>query len=282
MHNVTPPALDDERLFDDIVDAKRDPTKARLRSVRSSVLQAYQAYRAAAPEVERVLGATLSREEREALIHAYEVSTRPMRDLRAKLLDRADAARCPFCGISQSATLDHYLPKEDHPTFSVYSRNLVPCCGQCNTLKDRLVVDRLTKVRGFLHPYFDAIPAERYLRLKITITRTAIALNYRIEPPVGLLPQRTCLQIENHFRLLGLADRYRLMSLDELSGKHGSLLRIYGTGKDASLVKEMLADESESFAAVYGVNHWRAVLYAALAEDDQFCDGGFKVIGQSG
>jgi hypothetical protein len=29
-------------------------------------------------------------------------------------------------------------------------------------------------------------------------------------------------------------------------------------------------------ATEFGVNHWRAVLYAGLAENDEFCDGGFK------
>lgn len=281
MHNVTPPALDDEQVFDAIAAAKRKPTKSHLRSVRGPVLEAYQAYAAVAPRVEQVAAVTVSDDERKALIHAYEVPTRPMVNLRAMLLDRVDAARCPFCGISQSATLDHYLPKEDYPAFSVYSLNLVPCCGHCNTLKQRLAVDESANVRKFLHPYFDPMPGVRFLRLAITISPAAIVLTYNVERPAGL-PKQVYLQIQSHFRLLGLADRYRLMSLDELRGRYRALLQVYGPTEDAERVKRLLANESESLAAVYGANHWRVVLYVALSEHDLFCDGGFKVMGKPG
>lgn len=281
MRNLTPLALEDDQVYDSVVAAKRNPTRSRLRSVRSSVLQACQAYAAAAPAVDSLAAAVLSDNERKALIHAYEVPTRPMTELRAALLSPVDAARCPFCGIGESATLDHYLPKEDYPTFSIYSLNLVPSCGRCNTLKRRLVVDDGTNVRRFLHLYFDIIPAQRFLHLAVTVSGETIGLTYRVERPVGL-PYSAYLQIESHFRLLRLADRYRIMSLDELRGRYAALLRLYGAGENAGRVKAMLTDEADTLTAAYGVNHWRAVMYAGLGAHETFCDGGFRVIGTAG
>ena len=38
MRNMTPLALEDDQVYDSVVAAKRNPTRSRLRSVRSSVL----------------------------------------------------------------------------------------------------------------------------------------------------------------------------------------------------------------------------------------------------
>jgi hypothetical protein len=187
MLNVVPLALDDERRLDLLIAAKQDPTRGRLLTARPVVLAAYQAYAASAPEVGHLASATLSLDEGEALRHAYESATKPLDELRAALLDRVDVARCPFCGISESATLDHYLPKEDHPVYSVYSQNLVPSCCLCNNRKRQLVVDQVTRVRLFLHPYFDLVPADQ-LNLSNQadsehVSRSVYAVNKSFSPP---------------------------------------------------------------------------------------------------
>lgn len=44
---------------------------------------------------------------------------------------------CPYCGISNPLTLDHYLPRNtsDFPHFSFAAFNLVPACSSCQTAK---------------------------------------------------------------------------------------------------------------------------------------------------
>lgn len=60
---------------------------------------------------------------------------------------------CLMCGGFGLGTLDHYLPKDIYPEFSLLSKNLVPACN-CNSL-------RKTAYRGtrspqrVIHPYFD-------------------------------------------------------------------------------------------------------------------------------
>jgi hypothetical protein len=277
MLSVAPLALSDESGFDLFIAAKQDPTRGYLLTARPAVLAAYQAYAAAAPEVGHLGSAQLSSEEGDALRHAYESSTKPLEELRTALLDRVEVARCPFCGISESSTLDHYLPKEDHPVYAVYSQHLVPSCCLCNNRKRQLVLDQATQVRLFLHPYFDHVPNEQFLHLTVGVSVTTINLTYHIGQPASMSPALHA-QLISHFRLLNLADRYRLRSLGDLRGMGKSLLRLYGSPGKPDRVRQRLLEEADSIASEFGVNHWRAVLHAGLAESDEFCDGGFKAI----
>lgn len=43
---------------------------------------------------------------------------------------------CPYCGEGMSVVeLDHFLPKGQYPLLSIYSKNLVPSCVECNKEK---------------------------------------------------------------------------------------------------------------------------------------------------
>lgn len=135
MRSIPLLAVDATVVFDDIASAKRPPRRAHMRAARPLVLAAYQDYEDAVPEVGGLAGAGLTERQKEAMRHAYTVETQPMTTLRGELLKRIIVARCPFCGISELSTLDHYLPKELYPEFSVFPKNLVPSCAVCNTRK---------------------------------------------------------------------------------------------------------------------------------------------------
>lgn len=277
MRSIPPPAINDRALYDSITAAKREPRCRRLALARPRVLAAYAAYRLLAPDLDTLEAAHLPQPRQEALRHAYTVETQPMTDLRGRLLERAESARCPFCGISESSTLDHYLPKELYPEFSVYSRNLVPSCGFCNNLKRELIVDNDTGVRVFVHPYFDFIPREDFLNVRVRISNNALILSYRLQRPANM-PRRTFQRLGLHFDALGLADRYRRMGLEHLGGQYPSLRRAYGDNRDAARVANKLAEEAGDFEEAFGPNYWLAKLYRGLAGNAQFCDGGFDVV----
>jgi hypothetical protein len=264
-------------IFDDIAAAKREPRRTRLRSARDVVLAAYDSYSLAVPDLEGLVEATLQAQQKEALGHAYMVETKPMTDLRVDILDRPEVARCPFCGISESSTLDHYLPKERYPEFSVFSKNLVPCCGVCNPLKRDRILNEGTDVRMFLHPCFDPVPDSDFLSVRVRFMEDALILSYRVVRP-ATMSERIFQQLRSHFDKLDLADRYRRMSLEYLGEQYRAFSRAYGRAEDSTRVAEKLQQLSEDFGAEYGVNHWRAKLCEALSRNVEFCDGGFEVV----
>lgn len=42
---------------------------------------------------------------------------------------------CPICGIRVSDQLDHYIPREKMPEFSLFTPNIIPICNKCNGKK---------------------------------------------------------------------------------------------------------------------------------------------------
>lgn len=269
--------VDDTEVFDQITAAKRGQRRVRLVAARPAVLEAYERYDDATPEVGNLAHAALTALQREALNHAFNVETAPMTEMRGSILKRISVARCPFCGISESSTLDHYLPKEQYPEFSVFSPNLVPCCSPCNTRKRDKILDDNTDVRLFVHPHFDQIPTTLFLTVDIDLQVDAIGLRFRVIRPAGMAVA-TFQHLRSHFRLLDLADRYRRMALEHLGGQYRALKRTYGPGEDAARVSSELTLAAEDFEERYGENYWLAVLYRALAAHDDFCDGGFEAL----
>ncbi|NIK37912.1 hypothetical protein FHY12_000197 [Xanthomonas arboricola] len=269
--------VDATDVFDEIAAAKHQPRRGRIQKARTKVLAAYHSYEDAVPEVGGLDEAALTDLQKEAMRHAFIVETEPMTGLRGDLLKRISVARCPFCGISESSTLDHYLPKEQYPEFSVFPKNLVPSCAVCNTRKRDRILDEGTNVRMFLHPCYDVIPNTEFLTVRARMDADALILSYRLTRPVGM-SLRTFRHLRSHFSVLDLADRYRRMGLEHLGGQYPALRRAYGSGENAERVAEKLIEGAVDFEEASGPNYWLAKLYRALAGNDDFCDGGFEVV----
>jgi len=279
MRQVSTPIIDDAKIYDQVTAAKRQPRRGQLLAARDAVIEAYDNFSASVPDVAHLPAVVLAIEQRRALLHAYRVETKPFARLKRQLTEPVILARCPFCCIGEASTLDHYLPKELHPQFAIYSGNLVPCCSPCNTRKSQLVLDDKTEIRLFLHPYFDPIPDEQFIKLNVSILPNALGLAFRTYQPAGLA-EAAYLQLKSHFRLLRLADRYRIMSLEHLRNERRSFRRFYGPHNDTDRVSFELLQNAEDWEEDFGPNHWRVVLYRGLAADIAFCDGGFEVLEQ--
>jgi hypothetical protein len=277
MRSIPLLAVNATDVFDEIAAAKHEPRRGRMQAARTEILVAYQGYDDAAPEVGELDKAPLTDPQKEAMRHAFTVETVPMTALRGDLLKRISVARCPFCGISESSTLDHYLPKEQYPECSVFPKNLLPSCAVCNTRKRDRILDKGTNVRTFLHPYYDVIPGLAFLAVRTRVEADALILSYRLTRPAGMA-LRTFQHLRSHFIELDLADRYRRMGLEHLGGLYPALRRAYGPSEDAERVAEKLIEGAKDFEEVSGPNYWLAKLYRALAGNDDFCDGGFEAV----
>ena len=74
------------------------------------------------------------------------------------------------------------------------------------------------------------------------------------------MPEVIFHHLKLHFRVLNLAERYRLMALDHRLGQYRALMRMYGTAKNAAGVSNGLLEKVEYFAADQGENYWHAVM----------------------
>ncbi|WP_143273863.1 HNH endonuclease [Bradyrhizobium canariense] len=76
---------------------------------------------------------------------------------RFKNLRSQQVASCPMCGSSVTGALDHFLPKETFPEFSVMAANLVPACTSCNSSVKGSTYKGESPEEWLIHPYFDTL-----------------------------------------------------------------------------------------------------------------------------
>jgi len=101
-----------------------------------------------------------------------ETRLKKLYDSKARVaIDHRDGIRaierrlCPYCGYNSPNTLDHFLPKDIYPEFSMYGKNLIPACGDCNNRKGVNVWK--DGQRQFINPYCDAFLVEECVHLSI-------------------------------------------------------------------------------------------------------------------
>jgi hypothetical protein len=86
---------------------------------------------------------------------------------RFKSLRSQQVAICPMCGSSVTGALDHFLPKETFPEFSVMAANLVPACTSCNSSVKGRTYKGESSEEWLIHPYFDTLASSNLWEVRI-------------------------------------------------------------------------------------------------------------------
>lgn len=267
---VAPPHIDRYRL---IVNGKRDAeVKARLEAVDASVAIRYEAFEVA------VSGSSIRTLPEDLALQAMEADLRSCYAIRTKNLGailkaiksaqpRRLLEKCPYCGITLPTTHDHYLPASTYPELAVHGLNLVPCCPSCNETKGNRWKD--SQHRWFIHFYSDPIPDAQFLHVTLVPSPAADALGARFEiRRPSTTPSRTWATVGNHFTKLKLLERYSEFVNEEIASALDSCAdHVCDGGRNAA---NFLVRTAGRLDAVFGKNHWRVVLYRALAESDVF------------
>lgn len=273
MRNLPAPICDAEKIYDAITGEKRNLIPGRLRKIRKNVHTAYRTYIANSSNLETLAPIVIKPLHVKSLIHAYVTETKSMRTLRADLMDPDldDFAQCPYCGINEPKTLDHYIPKESHPEFSIFPINLIPICNQCNS-KYKGKKFLLAGKRIFLHSYLDALPDHEFIVAEVSVGRK-IEVEFKLSPNANYKPFSDLLG--THFAKLNLNERFKDQSSIEMKKLRESLKRVYNIHENYNDVENELTEEANDFRMALGANHWKVALYRGLASSREYCDGGF-------
>ncbi|WP_371069327.1 hypothetical protein [Sediminibacillus sp. JSM 1682029] len=196
----------------------------------------------------------------------FSKQKQPGRTYYDKLMNLPINDMCPICGYRTVDSLDHYLPKEKYPIFSISPINLIPTCMGCNKKK---FSDAPTRPEEeYIHPYFDNIENDLWLYAEI-IEELPISVLYKVKPHNSwddVMSER----VTKHFKRFKLGQLYSSYASEELSGKIFSLKQSFEQG-GTSVVKRELQKEVESLRFSH-VNSWKTALYTALYESDWFCE----------
>lgn len=243
-----------------IIDSKRD-RKAELLRIKEEIVINVTWYYSERSNLE-ILNANTSLEtHKESLLHCFNIKTTPLKRLEKQIIENSYI--CPYCNIEFSRELDHYLPKEDFPEYSFYAVNLIPCCHSCNQIK--WIRWRNWTKRIFLNTYFDWIPNEQFLFIRLKIEDDILVWDFYIDRTLISVSDTLWELLESHMNNFNLSDRYRedfntIITEEILNSIRGHDLI------DVLKLKEFLLWEIRTKNKFWD-NYWKTVIYKELSNN---------------
>jgi len=219
------------------------------------------------PQSLTILG-SIGKKEMEIIYNYRMVQTTIGKAYYNQIILSAQFGKCPLCSVRNVDTLDHYLPKSKYPIYAVTPINLVPACSPCN--KDKKVDFPKNSVEQTLHPYYDNVEAESWVKAKVLQT-DPIGFEYYVSPPHAW-PDILKKRVANHFDSFELRELFASHASEELRGFRGVFVNLYNS--HPNLLKDHLNECYTSTALSLGKNSWKAVMYEALRNDTWYCNGG--------
>lgn len=163
LNKITRPYINDALALTELSENKKASSYPQLLAIVDIVHLAYAQYEAVGGNAFAVAPVTLSAQANNYLKGHYKSPVKGLSHINTLRLSQ-EHLTCPMCGSTHRGTLDHLLPQASHPTFAIFSLNLVPAC-KCNSNRnDRLLGDNPGE--RILHPYFDGCLSMRLIRAK--------------------------------------------------------------------------------------------------------------------
>lgn len=264
MKNRIPYQCDNKEIYTNAVASMKGTYKGRptkkptLEALSDSVKLRYDEYELKfnPNDLIQVTSSNRSEDEKKSLIYLYESNPKAVSNLKVKIKHAQEEHLrqiCPSCGILPALEVDHYIPKELYPDFSIYSRNLIWTCGTCNGRK--LQYWKENAYRGIINFYIDDIPSFNFLGCKVTNNNGILTATYYIkEHKLTNYPT-----IVKHFEKLRILDVYR----DHIPTKLEEIIAALKSFKDIiddRKVKKILLKQYIQRKIDFGINDWKACM----------------------
>lgn len=267
--------FDDKLAFDHVVSHRIKKYNEDLSTLGSRVVQCYTTYEThvMSPTGHGPTSFTAA-EQADLKANAKFIKLAYFKYLRADI-NASINGLCVYCNQIQVSEIDHYLPKAIFGEYAIFSANLVPSCEKCNKKK----LDRFRQTKGgrrYLHPYFDMLPSsDQYLTCTLSFNATVTAkFGFQLPPDT---PSDVANAIQCQFEDLDLAIRYGAEAAGDMANNLGSYYLAFKRGSSA--LREQLEANWRSAVATFGINHWLSVTRRAVYESEEFCEGGFQLLG---
>ncbi len=205
-------------------------------------------------------------EDKSSLLKLYSSQRKPLKELRVVLTTNERNERdnlCPNCTIGEVASLDHFIPKDEFPEFSVNPINLVPCCSTCNSKKKDNWKDNDKML--FLNLYADVIPNIQYLFVEV---KSKLDFKFVVDNRNNI-DENLFEIIDSHYEKLGLTQRFRENSdkiITELAGLISSFSSLVQEEELVRVIKKHYKDKEP----ILGVNNWEIVLSNVMIDSGMY------------
>lgn len=261
MFNINPIEVNEVELLDSIIALKKNKNRNILDLKKEELYFSYQSYENNKYSIENIVHIeSIDNEIKYALQDSFN-SSKKMKEVKKKIFENISRNVCPYCMISEPTTLDHYLDKSSFPEFTIYSKNLVPCCPICNLKKGTLFLD--VGIRNIINFYYDSLPKNRFLNIELGYDNVPfvekISLKFKEESNINLI-------IINHFKNLKLEDRYKKEISDELTYIFKLFSKPTCTLSREEIENSLKAD-IDTLEELYGCNYWKSALRHAIIKN---------------
>lgn len=202
------------------LDLATDTKKAnvnQLIALRKDLEEIYKGYKDLVLDTGSDLAESDFADHKDLLIDYYE---RPPSKLSIELKARRNdhgLNECPSCGNPLSPdTLDHFIPKDSWPEFSIFPNNLVPQCRHCAPKKSSRYYCEIDQCTMFIHPiYFDLLSK---IGFRVKAQMKGEKPEFKVEfVKVGELTDSDTARVKKHLAELDVKSRFALYCLKEYS-----------------------------------------------------------------
>ncbi|WP_248548435.1 HNH endonuclease [Paenibacillus odorifer] len=274
MKNLNPPKMLPNQIYSDLMEnAKSEIKKTRLEQLQPYVFERYNLYLASKLRLESMSESAIIEEEDKTILEScYNRNKDGYLEgaVVAKIIELQSIQHqnvCPYCGIDRPRTIDHYLPKNEFPEFSVYPLNLIPCCQFCNGKKGKRWLKEGERL--FINYYHDSLPDVKYLYTNIEMSRLGVPkVTFRLENNNNI-PSALFNIIQNHYETLDLLREFSLNVASEISAINDKIKHEKISIKSH---KRSLQVDLNSLNRLFGRNFWKSSLLEALINCDAFFD----------
>jgi hypothetical protein len=253
--------------------SKTDPNyKVRLLGYDSIVSPEYVKYDNAfdANNITSLSILTHDNQRKTDLIKMYSFGNTKIQEFKDYILTDEEGRThntCLNCNMNEANTLDHFLPKDEYPEFSVHPKNLIPSCSNCNSKKSTNW--RVGSSSLFINFFLDDIPDTQFLFCSIIGTTNSFKVNFFIQNINGI-DLDLYRVIESHFNRLDICKRLNKFCNNYISEFVNEYLP-YKNGR----INEFITQVNSSLIhhnRTFGINYWKNVLKYSLISSTVFHD----------
>lgn len=202
------------------------------------------------------------------LYHQYDNSQVSMSKLRSKIIEANNGEivlKCPICELRDATDLDHYIPRQLFPEFSIHSYNLILTCHKCNNDKSKKWL--YGGKRLFFNAYYDT-PTDELL-FDVTVKQENNLLRMELDLKSFVHPKeetRLALSTINSLDLMPYVNQKINEKFD------AELQKLIRRRKHSKVTDdEFLQTEKEiledAIVEIDDVNNWDRIVYEAIKDE---------------
>lgn len=209
-------------LLDNAIDRKKNENyRARLQAYKAYVKNRYSDFKTNKNKLENMgVSIIIDDDDKKAIHTSFTLSfQKNIKNNALKQVYEECRGICPFCGAGKLEEVDHYIPKEHYPEFTLFPLNLIPICNKCNKRKSDKFADG-NNGRMFINFYTDDMESVDFLSVDITFNSTDVKKSTRIKYVADFSKiadaylQRI---VKHHYKELNLIKRYEEAANEEIS-----------------------------------------------------------------